>query len=251
MRAMKNGVMTDQIYFDGVAGKFKISADVEIEAIDTLSGNMTALSLTVDGINTRVSNTEGSITELTQTVNSFELRITNAEGDVASAILKADAIELAVNNTKVTIDDVNGVIIKNGGFKVTGSFGDTFTVNSSTGAVGIFGNLKTGSGNRRNEIADGVISVYAENTTPQGGGYKCGSIYGYYYRWGLNPYTASLILNGNNEVAIKLDVSGSPEYHLTSAAHNFTGNIVAFGKTFNKTKAGNALTSSDYVMVAN
>ncbi|GEM_PF-1992995 len=257
---------------EGNIGNLQLTSSDLTARISSAEGNIGQLELTSTELTTRIENTEGDIGELQLSANSFGVRLANAEGNIASidlnldglstrvtnaegnassAIQKADAIELAVNNTKVTIDSVNGVIIQNGGFKITGSYGDTFTVNSSTGATNIFGNLKTGSGNKRNEIANGVVDFYAENSSPQSGGYKCGSIYGYYYRWGVNPYTASLILNGNTEVAMKIDVSGSPEYHLTSSAHQFTGNIVAFGKTFTKTKAGNSLTSTDHVMVAN
>lgn len=132
---------------------------------NTALQNTATLTQTVNGITTRVTNTEGyvsslqqtassltsrityteeengiikqDISTLTQTTNSFSTRISTAEGNISTIRQTSDAIALAVNSSKLTFNS-SGLTISNGGFKILDGSSKIFGV-SSGGVIELYG----------------------------------------------------------------------------------------------------------------
>lgn len=83
---------------DRVRQEFKAADGKLLSSIQTVDGNLSTLSQTVSGFNTRIENAEGSVSTLTQTVNSFKTRIETAEGNITSVTQTANKINWLVKS---------------------------------------------------------------------------------------------------------------------------------------------------------
>ena len=83
---------------DRVRQEFKAADGKLLSSIQTVDGNLSTLSQTVSGFNTRIENAEGSVSTLTQTVNSFKTRIETAEGNITSVTQTANKINWIVQS---------------------------------------------------------------------------------------------------------------------------------------------------------
>lgn len=83
---------------DRVRQEFKAADGKLLSSIQTVDGNLSTLSQTVGGFNTRIENAEGSVSTLTQTVNSFKTRIETAEGNITSVTQTANKINWLVKS---------------------------------------------------------------------------------------------------------------------------------------------------------
>lgn len=88
---------------DRVRQEFKAADGKLLSSIQTVDGNLSTLSQTVSGFDTRIENTEGSVSTLSQTVSSFKTRIENAEGSVST-------LTQTVNSFKTRIETAEGNI---------------------------------------------------------------------------------------------------------------------------------------------
>ena len=83
---------------DRMRQEFKAADGKLLSSIQTVDGNLSTLSQTVSGFNTRIENAEGSVSTLTQTVNSFKTRIETAEGNITSVTQTANKINWLVKS---------------------------------------------------------------------------------------------------------------------------------------------------------
>nr|DAL32948.1 MAG TPA_asm: tail protein [Caudoviricetes sp.] len=88
---------------DRVRQEFKAADGKLLSSIQTVDGNLSTLSQTVSGFNTRIENAEGAVSTLSQTVSGFNTRIENAEGSVST-------LTQTVNSFKTRIETVEGNI---------------------------------------------------------------------------------------------------------------------------------------------
>ena len=88
---------------DRVRQEFKAADGKLLSSIQTVDGNLSTLSQTVSGFNTRIENTEGAVSTLSQTVSSFKTRIEDTEGSVSS-------LTQTVNSFKTRIETAEGNI---------------------------------------------------------------------------------------------------------------------------------------------
>lgn len=86
-----------------VRQEFKAADGELLSSIQTVDGNLSTLSQTVSGFNTRIENAEGAVSTLSQTVGGFNTRIENAEGSVS-------ALTQTVNSFKTRIETAEGNI---------------------------------------------------------------------------------------------------------------------------------------------
>lgn len=88
---------------DRVRQEFKAADGKLLSSIQTVDGDLSTLSQTVSGFNTRIENAEGAVSTLSQTVGGFNTRIENAEGSVS-------ALTQTVNSFKTRIETAEGNI---------------------------------------------------------------------------------------------------------------------------------------------
>lgn len=88
---------------DRVRQEFKAADGKLLSSIQTVDGNLSTLSQTVSGFNTRIENAEGAVSTLSQTVSGFNTRIENTEGSVSS-------LSQTVNSFKTRIETAEGNI---------------------------------------------------------------------------------------------------------------------------------------------
>ena len=88
---------------DRVRQEFKAADGKLLSSIQTVDGNLSTLSQTVSGFNTRIENVEGAVSTLSQTVGGFNTRIENAEGSVST-------LTQTVNSFKTRIETAEGNI---------------------------------------------------------------------------------------------------------------------------------------------
>lgn len=88
---------------DRVRQEFKAADGKLLSSIQTVDGNLSTLSQTVSGFNTRIENAEGAVSTLSQTVGGFNARIENAEGSVST-------LTQTVNSFKTRIETAEGNI---------------------------------------------------------------------------------------------------------------------------------------------
>ena len=88
---------------DWVRQEFKAADGKLLSSIRTVDGNLSTLSQTVSGFNTRIENAEGAVSTLSQTVSGFNTRIENAEGSVST-------LSQTVNSFKTRIETAEGNI---------------------------------------------------------------------------------------------------------------------------------------------
>lgn len=88
---------------DRVRQEFKAADGKLLSSIRTVDGNLSTLSQTVSGFNTRIENAEGAVSTLSQTVSGFNTRIENAEGSVST-------LTQTVNSFKTRIETAEGNI---------------------------------------------------------------------------------------------------------------------------------------------
>lgn len=86
-----------------VRQEFKAADGKLLSSIQTVDGNLSTLSQTVSGFNTRIENAEGAVSTLSQTVSGFNTRIENAEGSVST-------LTQTVNSFKTRIETAEGNI---------------------------------------------------------------------------------------------------------------------------------------------
>jgi hypothetical protein len=68
---------------------------------------MASLSVTADGLASRVSDAEGNISTLTQTANGLNTRVTNAEGNISTLTQTASGLDARVTNAVGAISAVS------------------------------------------------------------------------------------------------------------------------------------------------
>ena len=88
---------------DRMRQEFKAADGKLLSSIQTVDGNLSTLSQTVSGFNTRIENAEGAVSTLSQTVGGFNTRIENAEGSVST-------LTQTVNSFKTRIETAEGNI---------------------------------------------------------------------------------------------------------------------------------------------
>lgn len=83
---------------DRVRQEFKAADGKLLSSIQTMDGNLSTLSQTVRGFDTRIEDTEGAVSTLTQTVNNFKTRIETAEGNITAVAQTANKINWLVKS---------------------------------------------------------------------------------------------------------------------------------------------------------
>lgn len=83
---------------DRVRHEFKAADGKLLSSIQTMDGNLSTLSQTVRGFDTRIEDTEGAVSTLTQTVNNFKTRIETAEGNITAVTQTANKINWLVKS---------------------------------------------------------------------------------------------------------------------------------------------------------
>lgn len=251
-------VMTRVFYFDAIEQKFKMTADIEIESVDSLTGTVNTLTSNVNGISATVSDLEGNMSTVIGTVNGLESRVTDAEGNASTAIQTATEVSTAINNTKVAITDTVGLTIYNGGIHVMDEEVEIFGF--SDNRLKMAGEIYNGTTTTGVKLADGEAQFYAQNSgyLPSQAGTYCGKIEGHYEEGfgDAMPYIKRLDIIGKNSVKISTEGYNGDIYYTQMAYgssyhyHKFVGNIEMKGKLFNTVKKLSEITSSDYLLVA-
>ena len=88
---------------DRVRQEFRAADGKLLSSIQTVDGDLSTLSQTVSGFNTRIENAEGAVSTLSQTVSGFNTRIENAEESVST-------LTQTVNSFKTRIETAEGNI---------------------------------------------------------------------------------------------------------------------------------------------
>lgn len=103
----------------------KTAREIRMEVFAT-DGRVSSLSLTVDGLSTRVETAEGNVSSLSQTVSGFEARVSNAETGLSQTLrlgadgvtitnaegssLKIDGGQINADNLQVKAANVSGTL---------------------------------------------------------------------------------------------------------------------------------------------
>lgn len=78
--------------------------------VETVSHDISELSLTVGGFNTRISNAEGQVSTLSQTVSGFDTRIANAEGQVSAISQTVGGFDTRISNAEGLVSTLSQTV---------------------------------------------------------------------------------------------------------------------------------------------
>ena len=135
--------------------------------IENAEGAVSTLSQTVGGFNTRIENAEGSVSTLTQTVNSFKTRIETAEGNITSVTQTANKINwLVKSGTSASDCTMTDRVVKLVADKIDLSGYVTISALGTAGKTTINGaNITTGTikADRIDTSTLKVKTIYAES----------------------------------------------------------------------------------------
>lgn len=179
-------VITEPVYvmlqgMEGQMASLSLTADGLASRVSDAEGNISTLTQTSDAISQRVSDAEGNISSLAQTASSISFRVTSAEGSISSLTQTVNGMRLSVSNgtQSSTISLVqNGITISSQTVQITGMV--TFASLSGSGTSTINGdNIKTGTISAIN-INGCTITGSTLNAVMDTHGYMNGDVRMYY-----------------------------------------------------------------------
>ena len=113
---------------DRVRQEFKAADGKLLSSIQTMDGNLSTLSQTVSGFNTRIENAEGAVSTLSQTVSSFNTRIENAEGSVSTLTQTVNSFKTRIETAEGNISSVTQTANKINWLVKSGTSASDFTM---------------------------------------------------------------------------------------------------------------------------
>ena len=113
---------------DRVRQEFKAADGKLLSSIQTVDGNLSTLSQTVSGFNTRIENAEGAVSTLSQTVGGFNTRIENAEGSVSTLTQTVSSFKTRIETAEGNITSVTQTANKINWLVKSGTSASDFTM---------------------------------------------------------------------------------------------------------------------------
>ena len=113
---------------DRVRQEFKAADGKLLSSIQTVDGNLSTLSQTVSGFNTRIENAEGAVSTLSQTVGGFNTRIENAEGSVSTLTQTVNSFKNRIETAEGNITSVTQTANKINWLVKSGTSASDFTM---------------------------------------------------------------------------------------------------------------------------
>lgn len=113
---------------DRVRQEFKASDGKLTSSIQTVDGNLSTLSQTVSGFNTRIENAEGAVSTLSQTVSEFKTRIENTEGSVSTLTQTVNSFKTRIETAEGNITSVTQTANKINWLVQSGTSASNFTM---------------------------------------------------------------------------------------------------------------------------
>lgn len=113
---------------DRVRQEFKAADGKLLSSIQTVDGNLSTLSQTVSGFNTRIENAEGTVSTLSQTVSGFKTRIENAEGSVSTLTQTVNSFKTRIETAEGNITSVTQTANKINWLVQSGTSASNFTM---------------------------------------------------------------------------------------------------------------------------
>lgn len=113
---------------DRVRQEFKAADGKLLSSIQTVDGNLSTLSQTVSGFNTRIENAEGAVSTLSQTVSGFNTRIENAEGSVSTLTQNVNSFKTRIETAEGNITSVTQTANKINWLVKSGTSASDFTM---------------------------------------------------------------------------------------------------------------------------
>ncbi len=95
---------------DRVRQEFKAADGKLLSSIQTVDGNLSTLSQTVSGFNTRIENAEGAVSTLSQTVSGFNTCIENAEGAVSTLSQTVGGFNTRIENAEGSVSTLTQTV---------------------------------------------------------------------------------------------------------------------------------------------
>ena len=117
---------------DRVRQEFKAADGKLLSSIQTVDGNLSTLSQTVSGFNTRIENAEGAVSTLSQTVSGFNTRIENAEGSVSTLTQTVNSFKTRIETAEGNITSVTQTANKINWLVKSGTSASDFTMTDRT-----------------------------------------------------------------------------------------------------------------------
>ena len=117
---------------DRVRQEFKAADGKLLSSIQTVDGNLSTLSQTVSGFNTRIENAEGAVSTLSQTVSSFKTRIEDAEGSVSTLTQTVNSFKTRIETAEGNITSVTQTANKINWLVKSGTSASDFTMTDRT-----------------------------------------------------------------------------------------------------------------------
>ena len=111
------------------------AADGRLEStIESIDGELSALTQTVSGFDLRIANAEGEVAALSLTVDGFNTRIENAEGEVAALSLTVNGFDTRIENTEGAVSSLSQSLTSITS-RVSTAEGNIFTVTQTANKV--------------------------------------------------------------------------------------------------------------------
>ena len=117
---------------DRVRQEFKAADGKLLSSIQTVDGDLSTLSQTVSGFNTRIENAEGAVSTLSQTVGGFNTRIENAEGSVSTLTQTVNSFKTRIETAEGNITSVTQTANKINWLVKSGTSASDFTMTDRT-----------------------------------------------------------------------------------------------------------------------
>lgn len=117
---------------DQMRQEFKAADGKLLSSIQTVDGNLSTLSQTVSGFNTRIENAEGAVSTLSQTVSSFKTRIEDAEGSVSTLTQTVNSFKTRIETAEGNITSVTQTANKINWLVKSGTSASDFTMTDRT-----------------------------------------------------------------------------------------------------------------------
>jgi phage minor structural protein len=88
---------------------FDTAEDAIVKA-NEVTGELSIIAQTVQGLQTQVSNAEGNISTVTQLANALQARLTNAEGDISALTQTASSLQSTISSINEDLENVESQI---------------------------------------------------------------------------------------------------------------------------------------------
>ena len=126
-------VITEPVFIqlqglEGQMASLSVTAEGLASRVSDAEGNISTLTQTANGLNTRVANAEGNISTLTQTANGLSTRVSDAEGNISTLTQTANGLSTRVTNAEGAISEVSVTANKINWLVASGTNATDFTM---------------------------------------------------------------------------------------------------------------------------